>query len=145
MEILHERENWEGGESHLKDNGEKFNNHCVAVLRLLYQGKRLNARQLETEYGYDGRRIRDVAANRKDVKKQWVKSSEGKTRYVEYWMEIPAIPTKSMCIQKAERVIEDLKQTERILVTVFSLPPDEPIVDKPAKKKKSIINQQPFI
>jgi len=115
--MLHEIENNPSSENHLKDNGEKFNRHCVEVLKLLYQGKRLNARQLETEYGYDGRRIRDVAANRKDVKKQWVRSAEGKTRYVEYWLDLPLPPTKQKAIAWATEFLD--KQQKIAQPTLF--------------------------
>lgn len=126
-ELLHQRENNVDSENHLKDNGEKFNNHCVEVLRLLYQGKKLNARQLETEYGYDGRRLRDVAANRKDVFKKWINGSNGKTRYVEYWMQIPGIPTKHETIIKAERIINQLKAIpDKTFETLFTLDDNPP-------------------
>lgn len=100
--ILHERENSEITENHLKDNGEKFNNHCVAVLKLLYAGLRLTARELETKYNMDGRRLRDVYAARKDVKREWVKGEDGKTKWVQYYLQIEKPPTKTETIKKWE-------------------------------------------
>jgi len=95
---IHSRENWDGGEKHLKDNGQKFSRHCNIVLTLMYQGRRLTARQLEREYNIDGRRLRDIYANRKECKRQWRKTEEGKTVEMEYWLEIPPPPTKGQVI-----------------------------------------------
>ena len=93
--MLHQRENNDISENHLKDNGEKLSRHCVEVLRLLYLGKKLTARELETVYNMDGRRLRDIYANRKDCKRDWRKDENGKNIGMEYWLEIPKPPTKS--------------------------------------------------
>ncbi len=103
---LHQRENNEISENHLKDNGEKFQRGCVFVLQLLYKGYRLNARQLEVDYNLDGRRLRDVFANRKDVVREWVKGADGKTKYMEYRMEFPKPPTKQQVITHWDEVIQ---------------------------------------
>ena len=95
---IHQRENNEISETHLKDNGEKFNRHCVEVLRLLYQGKKLTGRQLETIYGYDSRRLRDIYANRKDIVREWVIGEDGKTKFMQYHMVVPKQPTKAQVI-----------------------------------------------
>lgn len=93
--MIHEHENNSDTESFLKDNGDKFNNHCVEVLKLLYRGLRLTSRELETKYGMDGRRLRDVYAARKDIKRKWETREDGKRKWVVYFMEIPKPPTKS--------------------------------------------------
>ena len=93
--MLHETENNEVSEQHLKDNGKKFSRHCVFVLTLMYKGLRVTARQLERDYNIDGRRLRDIYANRKECKKAWRLSPDGKTQEMEYWLEIPKQTTKS--------------------------------------------------
>lgn len=92
--MIHERENNDISENHLKDNGGKFSRHCVFVLGLMYRGMRLTARQLEREYNIDGRRLRDIFANRKECKRDWRKDDKGKNSEMEYWLEIPKQPTK---------------------------------------------------
>ena len=90
---IHQRENNEVSENHLKDNGKKFSRHCNIVLGLMYRGMRITARQLEREYNIDGRRLRDIYANRKECKKAW-RVEDGKEIEMEYWLEIPKQPTK---------------------------------------------------
>jgi len=109
MSLLHEAENNESSQQHLKDNGEKFNRHCNFVLGLMYQGNKLTARQLEREYNIDGRRLRDIFANRKECKRQWRKDADGKTQEMEYWLDIPLPPNKTEVIIKATKTIETLK------------------------------------
>lgn len=115
--LIHERENNEVSEKHLKDNGAKFSRHCCVVLTLMYKGMRLTARQLEREYNIDGRRLRDIFANRKECKKEW-RVEDGKEIEMEYWLDIPPYPTKSAVIERSTRVIEmiknigELKQSE---------------------------------
>lgn len=93
--IIHERESNEVSEQHLKDNGKKFSRHCNIILSLMYKGHRFTARQLEREYNFDGRRLRDIYANRKECKRDWRKDAEGKNSEMEYWLEIPKQhPTK---------------------------------------------------
>jgi hypothetical protein len=134
--MLHERENNEISETHLKDNGEKFSHHCNFVLTLMYQGKKLTARQLEREYNIDGRRLRDIFANRKECKRAWRKDDDGKTQEMEYWLEIPH-PTKSECIEKAAKVIDLMKSLPPKLVTVIpDYPDDEPT--NPIVKQQSL-------
>ena len=107
--LLHEIENNPVSEQHLKDNGEKFSRHCNFVLGLMYQGRKLTARQLEREYNGDGRRLRDIFANRKECKRQWRKDADGKTQEMEYWLEIP-IPSKTEVIQRSAVVIDLMKR-----------------------------------
>ena len=97
--ILHQRENNELSESFLKDNGKKFAADCVIVLKLLYSGKRLTAKDVNDLTGMadGGRRLRDIYAARKDCKKaaRYV-DKENKTGKIgmEYWLDIPMPPTK---------------------------------------------------
>ena len=93
--ILHETENNEVSEQHLKDNGKKFSRHCVFLLGLMYKGMRLSSREVERDYNVDGRRLRDIFANRKECKKAWRKDDDGNNIEMEYWLEIPKQPTKS--------------------------------------------------
>jgi len=104
-ELLHQAENNEASTQHLKDNGEKFSRHCNFVLGLLYQGHKLTARQLERDYNVDGRRLRDIFANRKECKKTWRLSEDGKTQEMEYWLEIPLSPTKQEAVDWATKFL----------------------------------------
>jgi hypothetical protein len=60
----------------------------------MYRGQRFTARQLEREYNFDGRRLRDIFANRKECKREWRKDNGGKNIEMEYWLDIPKQPTK---------------------------------------------------
>jgi len=93
-QLLHEHENNEKSLCHLKDNGKKFSRHCNIVLSLMYQGRKLTARQLEREFNIDGRRLRDIYANRKECKREWTYNAEGGTNEMQYWLDIPKPPTK---------------------------------------------------
>lgn len=106
--ILHQTENNIVSEQHLKDNGKKFSRHCNIVLEMMYRGKRLTARQLEREYNIDGRRLRDIFANRKECKRAWRHYEDGTTQEMEYWLEIPR-PTKLTCVHNALQQIEMFK------------------------------------
>jgi predicted DNA-binding ArsR family transcriptional regulator len=125
-QLLHEIENNESSQQHLKDNGEKFSRHCNFVLALMYKGHRLTARQLEREYNIDGRRLRDIFANRKECKRQWRKDADGKTQEMEYWLDIPQPFSKTELGEKTAKVISMMKKVEDNLVTVFTLPDDKP-------------------
>lgn len=107
---IHQRENNEVSEQHLKDNGEKFSRHCNFVLGLLYQGRKLTARQLERDYNVDGRRLRDIYANRKECKKSWTLSADGKTQEMQYWLEIPLPPTKQEAVDWATKFLDARQQ-----------------------------------
>jgi hypothetical protein len=116
--LLHEMENNEWSEQFLKDNGEKFHNDCIVVLRLLYKGMRLTAKNVNdiTNMADGGRRLRDIIKFRKDCKKQIRRKPEGGMEGVEYWLDIPPYPTKNNVIERAAKVINlmqsvgDLKQ-----------------------------------
>lgn len=101
--LLHERENNEVSEQHLKENGQKFSRHCCIVLDMMYRGARLTARQLEREYNIDGRRLRDIYAGRKECKRAWRKDASGKNVEMEYWLEIPEPPTKKRVHDELQR------------------------------------------
>lgn len=112
-ELLHDRENNDWSEQFLKDNGEKFAKQAVAVLRLLYQGKRLTAKN-----GNDilniadcGRRIREIFAAKKECKKA-IRITNGKKEGVEYWLEIPPIKTKKEITSKFSELLRNGKQAE---------------------------------
>lgn len=112
-EILHQRENNEVSENHLKDNGKKFQKHCVELLRLMYKGYRLNARQVERDFNYDGRRLRDIFQHRSECKRDWKKDKDGKNLFMEYWLDIPGLPTKRELIKKADKAIETIKSVAK--------------------------------
>lgn len=97
--MIHEIENNTTSETHLKENGKKFSRHCNIILTLMYQGERFTARQLEREYNFDGRRLRDIYANRKECKREWRRTDDGKTLEMQYWLEIPKPPTKQSIVQ----------------------------------------------
>lgn len=99
MSFLHDRENNEKSEGHLKNNGQKFSRHCNIVLDMMYRGQRFTARRLEREYNIDGRRLRDIFANRAECKREWKRTEDGKTLEMEYWLEIPMQLTKQQLIE----------------------------------------------
>lgn len=107
---IHQRENNEISENHLKENGKKFSRHCIFVLGLMYMGMRLTGRQLERDYNIDSRRLRDIKANRSDCKKAWRLSDDGKTQEMEYFLELPAPPTKKQTIENWGNKFEASKQ-----------------------------------
>jgi hypothetical protein len=47
-----------------------------------------------------GRRLRELYAERKDIKREWVLDEKGKRLYKEYWMELPKPQTKQQTIAK---------------------------------------------
>jgi len=93
--ILHERETTAETEAWLKANGEKLNNQCIMVLKLLYSvpGKKYTAKMVNDilDIADGGRRLRNLFAFRNDVKREW--GEHGKY----YWLEIPnRHPTKKI-------------------------------------------------
>jgi len=93
--ILHDREDNEWSEQFLKDNREKFAKQCVDVLRLLYQGRRLTAKNANDilNIADGGRRLREIKAAKKECMKG-KRITNGKVEGVEYFLEIPKQPTK---------------------------------------------------
>ena len=99
--MIHKNENNPLSQEHLEENLKKFNGDCRTVMLLLYTGHKLTARDLEVRYGIDGRRLRDCYAARRDIeKKAWVRDADGKTRYMQYWIEKPKLPTKTAIVQE---------------------------------------------
>lgn len=94
--ILHKHENNPETESFLKDNGKKFNQQCIDVLKVLYSGRRYTAYEISRllDIADGGRRLRDIYAFRSDCKREWRKSDDGKRAEVEYYLDIPKQPTK---------------------------------------------------
>ena len=93
--MLHSFENNQSSQNHLEQNEDKFKGDCKIVMQLLFSGIKLTARVLEKQYDIDGRRLRDVIKARPDiVKKQWVRGEDGKTKFMEYYIEKFKPPTK---------------------------------------------------
>lgn len=115
-EILHQRESSAWSEQFLKDNGEKFAKQAVDVLRLLYSGMRLTAMQTNQilNIADGGRRLREIFAARKECKKD-KRITNGKVEGVEYWLDVPAPPSKHEVIERATKVIEMFKRTNGLL------------------------------
>lgn len=114
--LLHDRENNEVSEMFLKENGIKFSNQCVMVLRLLYNGMKLTAKQTNDilNIADGGRRLRDIHANRKDCKKQ-VRITNGKWEGVEYFLEIPRPETKTKVISNWTEFLGKAELTQKTL------------------------------
>lgn len=103
--MLHETENNIDTELFLKENGEKFNRDCIKAMQLMYMGHRLNGDTCKQLHGIHDRRLRDCRAGRPDiVKKAWKKDEKGKRLYVEYWIDVPAPPTKKDVIEKFKKI-----------------------------------------
>ena len=100
--IIHERENNSLSEDFLKANGKKFGDDCVKVLKLLYTGKRYTAKEINDtlDMADGGRRLREIFANRTDVKKQKRYNDKEQLIGMEYWLEIPTPPTKKQIVEK---------------------------------------------
>jgi hypothetical protein len=94
--LLHEVENNPDTESFLKENGDKFQGDCLTIMRLLFAGYKLSAKDVVVKWGLHDRRLRDVIKARPDiVKKEWVMKPNGKRDYVVYFIEKFQPPTKS--------------------------------------------------
>ena len=127
--LLHDRESCSDTEQHLKDNGEKFNRQCVMVLKLLYSGRRYTGKQVNEilDIACGDRRLRNLFAARKDVRREWVYTSDGKkTRWKEYWLEGITQPTKHEVIEKADAIIRTMKDIPKKMEVVFELPDEKP-------------------
>ena len=104
--MLHETENNLETELFLKKNGKKFSQDCITAMKLMYQGVRLNGNTCKQLYGFHDRRLRDCRAARPDiVKSQWVCDRDNNERYVEFWVELPAPPTKKEVIKKWSKYV----------------------------------------
>ncbi len=105
--MLHETENREDLELHLKANKEKFSKQCVVLMEDMYKGKRLNAMIVEREYQFNSRRLRDCRQGRPDiVKSVWIVDKENNTKYVEYWIERPLSPTKAKAVAEGQKILD---------------------------------------
>lgn len=120
--LVHAAENSEETKAHLKQNEDKFQGDCKIVLQLLYSGKRLTARQLEREHDIDGRRLRDLfEALPTKVKRDWVYTADGKkTKYKEYWIDVPKPTTKSDLQQWWNEFQKEKAETKFYQAELFS-------------------------
>lgn len=121
--LIHQTENNAWSEQFLKDGGAKFNADCIVVLRLLYKGLRLTAKNVNDMTGMadGGRRLRDIHKFRKDCKKDMRRKADGTgMEGVEYWLEIPPQPSKTALTAQ-----QNLNVVEKTLVKVFELDDDK--------------------
>lgn len=81
----------------IKSKREAFESDAKFLLDLLYRGWRLNGRQVEM-WGINSRRLRELVVSHKEIKRDW-KMENGKRIVMEYWLEIPPLPTKKELIQ----------------------------------------------
>jgi len=108
-ELLHDRENREDLDLHLKQNGKKFNAQCVKLMEEMYKGRKLTSAIIFDEWRYDSRRLRDCRQHRPDiVKSRWEVDKDGKTKYMLYWIEI-IHPSKKASIEWATELLEKMK------------------------------------
>lgn len=114
-ELIHEKENNPISEMFLKDNREKFNNDCIAVLKLLYSGKRYTGKEIcdLTGQAAGDRRLRDIFANRKDCMKAPRRKPNGKLEGMEYWLNIPMPPTKAKAIEDGQRILDAMENIKQ--------------------------------
>jgi hypothetical protein len=105
--MLHEVENNLDTELFLKENGKKFSDDCIKAMQLMYKGVRLNGDTCKELYSIHDRRLRDCLAGRPDiVKKAWKIGDDGKRKYVEYWIDTPAPPTKKEIVEKWNKLVQ---------------------------------------
>lgn len=103
---LHNNENNQESQNHLEQNAQKFSNQCLRVLELLNQGKRLT---VATAIGYGinslPRRLKDLRDRNgiTNINERWVKATDGKNLYKEWWITITTRPTKTAVIEKAKK------------------------------------------
>lgn len=105
--MIHELENREDLELHLKQNGKKFSEQCVILMREMYKGRKLNSMIVEREFLYNSRRLRDCREHRPDiVKSRWEVDKDGKTKYMLYWIDVPLPPTKAKAIAEGQKILD---------------------------------------
>ena len=105
--MIHEAENREDLELHLKQNGKKFNAQCVRLMEEMYKGRRLTSAIIFDEWRYDSRRLRDCRQHRPDiVKSRWEVDKDGKTKYMLYWIDVPLPPTKTKAIAEGQKILD---------------------------------------
>lgn len=115
--MIHEFENNDDTQSFLKENGQKFVGDCLIAMKLMYQGVRLNGDTCKELYGIHDRRLRNCRDARPDiVKSEWKRNANGKRLYVEFWIDVPKLPSKTALTAK-----QNLNVVEKTLVKVFEL------------------------
>ncbi len=115
-DLIHLRENDPELESFLHENAAKFNGHCLLALKLMYSGIRLTDAEAVSKYGFSGRRLRELHAEFPNtVKKVWVLDDRGKRKYVQYFVEKPASPTKEKAIAWATEFLDGKLQQGSLL------------------------------
>lgn len=85
---LHDRENNEESEKHLKENHKKFSAQCLKVLQLFLDGKRLTVLSAYS-FGVSSlpRRVLDIKENGIHVDDKWIIDDKGKRLHKEYFIE----------------------------------------------------------
>lgn len=112
--MLHQFENREDLELHLKQNGKKFGEQCVELMKAMYKGRKLNSMIVEREFLYNSRRLRDCREGRPDIVKScWVTDADGKTKYVQYWIDIPPSPTKQRAIAEGQKILDAMNDKSK--------------------------------
>lgn len=85
---IHQRENRPENQAHLDENRDRWSAQCHKVYALLRSGVRLSRLQAANVYSIMSleRRIADLIANGVEIQKEWVRNSEGKKLYIEYYI-----------------------------------------------------------
>lgn len=116
--LIHENENREDLEIHLKQNRKKFSQQCVILMEEMYKGRKLNGPIVEQEFKMNSRRLRNCIEGRPDVvKREWRKNKENKTVVMDYWIDITPLPTKAKLIQWAGEFLD--KQAKLVQKELF--------------------------
>lgn len=112
MSLLHERESRDDLELHLKQNGKKFSDQCVTLMREMYKGRKLTHAIAYEEFRCDTRRLRDCRQHRPDiVRSRWETDKDGKTKYMIFWIEV-IHPTKKAAIEVGEQILQQMRDKE---------------------------------
>ena len=93
-DIVHQRENNDDTERHLQENIGKFETDAQFLLKQMLRGEVLSAKDVVQKYGIADRRLRDLFIDGK-CKRRWKLNEAGKRLFVEYYIEIPKLPTKA--------------------------------------------------
>lgn len=96
--LIHERENNADTESFLMEKRNELQHDAKFLLYLLYQGRRLNGKQVE-QWGINSRRLRELIVSHKEMKREWKRDENGKRIVMEYWLDIPRPATKTQLTQ----------------------------------------------
>lgn len=105
---IHQRENNAESEQHLSENRHKFSEQCLLVLRLLNSGLRLTVvNAIGYGIGSLPRRLLDLKEHGvTNIKDEWVRNSDGKRLYKEWFIPDLRPPTKEKVIEKAKGFIQ---------------------------------------